>query len=61
MSDKVPFLVSEGQRVQAGETIGISGDTGISTGAHLHLAIRIDGEFVDPHKYLERLLTGDPD
>jgi murein DD-endopeptidase MepM/ murein hydrolase activator NlpD len=44
--------VSVGQRVRIGQTIGRLGSTGRSTGPHLHYETRIDGDAVDPHKFL---------
>jgi murein DD-endopeptidase MepM/ murein hydrolase activator NlpD len=44
--------VKVGQRVRIGETIGRIGSTGRSTGPHLHYETRIDGEAVDPQKFL---------
>jgi murein DD-endopeptidase MepM/ murein hydrolase activator NlpD len=46
------ILVTEGQRVEAGEEIGKVGSTGRSTGPHLHYEVRIDGEPVDPMRFL---------
>jgi hypothetical protein len=40
--------VREGQSVAAGQTLGFVGLTGTTTGAHLHLAVFADGEFIDP-------------
>ena len=44
--------VKVGQRVTIGQTIGRVGSTGRSTGPHLHYETRIDGEAVDPQKFL---------
>lgn len=47
------ILVSEGEEVAAGEVIGRLGSTGRSTGPHLHYEVRIDGEPVDPMRFLK--------
>lgn len=44
--------VKVGQVVHIGQTIGKIGSTGRSTGPHLHYETRIDGEAVDPQKFL---------
>lgn len=46
------FDVKEGQTVRMGQIIGRVGSTGRSTGPHLHYETRIDGEAVDPQKFL---------
>jgi murein DD-endopeptidase MepM/ murein hydrolase activator NlpD len=44
--------VSVGQSVKIGQVVGEVGSTGRSTGPHLHYETRIDGEAVDPQKFL---------
>jgi murein DD-endopeptidase MepM/ murein hydrolase activator NlpD len=44
--------VTPGQRVAAGDLIGLVGNTGLSTGAHLHWELRIYGIAVDPMQFL---------
>ena len=44
--------VSVGQHVRIGEVVGRMGSTGRSTGPHVHYETRIDGEAVDPQKFL---------
>ena len=46
------ILVSEGELVTAGTPIGRVGSTGRSTGPHLHYETQIDGEPVDPLRFL---------
>jgi murein DD-endopeptidase MepM/ murein hydrolase activator NlpD len=44
--------VRTGQRVARGERIGAVGNTGLSTGPHLHYEIHINGKAVDPLTYV---------
>jgi murein DD-endopeptidase MepM/ murein hydrolase activator NlpD len=46
------IAVTCGQQVAQGEVIGYVGNTGHSTGPHLHFEVRINGEPVDPLGYL---------
>jgi murein DD-endopeptidase MepM/ murein hydrolase activator NlpD len=46
-------LVSEGQEVTAGAVLGRLGSTGRSTGPHLHYEVRLDGDPVDPDRFLK--------
>ena len=42
------FKVKEGDEVSGGQVIAMSGGTGRATGAHLHLAIRWQGAYLNP-------------
>lgn len=44
--------VKVGQKVKAGDVIGIEGNTGYSFGSHCHFEVRKNGESVDPTPYL---------
>lgn len=46
------FRVKKGQTVDQGDIIGTIGNTGISTGPHLHYEIHIGSDVVDPAKYI---------
>ena len=51
-------LVSSGDSVSAGETIGYVGDTGNADGAHLHFEVRQSGQTVDPRPFI---IGGNPE
>ncbi len=46
------ILVEPGQFVSQGENLGLVGNTGASTGPHLHFELRFNGRAVDPIAYL---------
>ncbi|MDR2020349.1 MAG: M23 family metallopeptidase [Treponema sp.] len=46
------FRVKLGQKVEQGEVIGYIGNTGLSTGPHVHYEVHIGSDVVDPYKYL---------
>jgi len=55
-------LVDEGEEVDKGAVVGRLGTTGRATGPHLHYEVRIDGEPVDPERFLragERLAAAE--
>lgn len=41
-------VVQSGDAVQAGDTVALVGSTGVSTGNHVHLSVKVDGELCDP-------------
>ena len=45
-------LVKEGQRVKRGEAIALVGSTGLATGPHLHYMVKVNGQALDPVKYI---------
>jgi murein DD-endopeptidase MepM/ murein hydrolase activator NlpD len=45
--------VKEGELVQRGQEIGLSGGTGRATGPHLHVAVRWQGTYLDPARLMQ--------
>jgi murein DD-endopeptidase MepM/ murein hydrolase activator NlpD len=45
-------LVKEGQRVERGDVIALVGSSGLSTGPHLHYMVKVNGQALDPTKYI---------
>jgi len=45
-------LVKEGQRVNRGDIVGLVGNTGLSTGPHLHYMVKVNGQAIDPARYI---------
>lgn len=45
-------LVKEGQRVKRGDVVALVGSTGLATGPHLHYMVKVNGQALDPVKYI---------
>ena len=45
-------LVKEGQRVKRGDVVGLVGSSGLATGPHLHYMVKVNGQTLDPTKYI---------
>ena len=46
------ILVNEGDLVKKGDVISLVGNSGRSTGPHVHYEVRVDGEQVNPSEYI---------
>lgn len=47
------FVVRKGDRVERGQLIGYVGNSGRSTGPHLHYEIALDKKTINPHKFMQ--------
>ena len=52
MKPAYPGGIKAGSKVKSGQVVGYEGNTGHSTGAHLHWAVRFRGNFVNPRLFL---------
>jgi murein DD-endopeptidase MepM/ murein hydrolase activator NlpD len=52
------YAVTEGQAVHKGQVIGYVGQSGRSTGPHLHYEVWVNDTPVNPHHYLRSTLGG---
>lgn len=51
------FTVKAGDTVQAGDSLGTVGSTGVATGPHVHVEVHRDGERVDPAQAIEDIVS----
>jgi biotin carboxyl carrier protein len=51
------FAVTAGERVQAGDTLGTVGSTGLATGPHVHVEVLRDGQRMDPAQLIRDIVA----
>jgi murein DD-endopeptidase MepM/ murein hydrolase activator NlpD len=49
------ILVNEGDYVLQNTIIALVGQTGVATGPHLHFGIMVNGTYIDPYPFVERV------
>lgn len=47
-------LAEEGESIRQGQVVAKSGNTGLTTGPHLHYSVWKDGELLDPMQFLQQ-------
>jgi murein DD-endopeptidase MepM/ murein hydrolase activator NlpD len=55
---EIPSNITVGAAVTKGETVGLSGNTGLSTGPHLHFEYYLNGSAVDPMPHMGAEVAG---
>ncbi len=53
------ILVKKGDKIKQGDIVAKSGNTGLSTGPHLHYSLWKDGKLIDPMDYVKLKYTQD--
>lgn len=47
------IMVKDGDYISTGKGVGVSGNSGYSTGPHLHFSVKVNGMYIDPTRYLD--------
>lgn len=52
-------LRAVGERFKQGDTLALTGNTGLSTGPHIHYGLELNGEYIDPYEFVNLPYTED--